>query len=127
VYSISSVGTQEAPGTAAFVVDSATGVISTNIASTAWNFNTKSVFVFTATVTEPSTSAAPNLVSASITITVTLTHVNRPPVFTSNPTVQVPAGSTGIVLVLSSFLNDPDLTVIPSVDEVYYLHSSFYD
>jgi hypothetical protein len=116
-FSVTSAFTAENSATPAFVVDASTGLITTNIAATAWNYNTKKVFVFAVTATE--TNDAAGGYAASAVVTVTLAHANRPPAWSAAtlPGVNVPAGATGSVVALSSYLSDPDLTLAPSVGE----------
>jgi hypothetical protein len=96
---------QTAEGITALSIASNTGIISVATPTPAWNYNTKRIFSFNAQVTDSVT----NKVSVA-QYTVTLNHVNRRPVFNNVPKLfSIPAGASGNVIGVSSFISDEDL------------------
>jgi hypothetical protein len=98
-------------GDTAFNVSTLSGMLSVAIPSPRWNYNTRKDFSVIVRVADTNTS-----LSSSASFPVTLRHVNRRPYFVNVPSIiSVPAGSSGNILSLSSFLIDDDLTLIPPI------------
>ena len=117
-YSISSAFTAE--GALAFSVSALTGtVFVATFPSPVWNYNSRSVFTFTAVAMDTvlASSFLANARSLPTTYTVMLAHVNQPPVFNSSlaaayllPTaVERKSGTVGSPLSLA--VADPDLAL----------------
>jgi hypothetical protein len=117
-YSISNAFTAE--GALAFSVSSLTGTVAVaTFPSPTWNYNTRSVFTFTAVATDTvlAASSPANARSLPTTYTVMLAHVNQPPAFNASlastylaPTaVERKSGTVGSPLSLA--VADPDLAL----------------
>jgi sugar lactone lactonase YvrE len=102
---------QTAEGVSAFTINSDTGVISVATPTPDWRYNTKRIFNFNVLVTDVNTTR-----SSTTSFSILLTHVNRAPIVSDVPnTFQVPAGSIGNVVGVSTYYTDDDLTLSPPI------------
>jgi len=84
-----------------------------------WNFNMRRTYPVIFTVTDAAMG-----VSGSNVLTVSMMHINRMPVFSNVPSVfYVPAGASGNVIGVSTYVSDEDIALSPPIPGEKLLYS----